>query len=155
MNKFKKGIFFIALALTAMLSLAIFPKYSMAAKTVKAPTMATKMAKMAKNMPNMSAKMVKMSIRLNAKIAEFQYHKALGAIKGGYYYFAVRHFEKAIVVEPHFAMAYARMGVILCKLGDIHLAIDVLRKGLKYNPNIRWARTKLKRYAASPKVINC
>ncbi len=155
MEKFKKGILLIVLTLIAMLSLAVFPKSSMAENTVKAPTMTTKMAQMAKNMPNMSAKMLKMSIRLNAKIAKFQYHKALGAIKGGYYYFAVRHFEKAIVVEPNFAMAYARMGVILCKLGDIHLAIAVLRKGLKYNPDIKWAKTKLKRYVASPKVINC
>ncbi len=70
MDKFKKGMLFIVLTLTAMLSLAVFSKHSMAAKMIKAPNMATKMAKM--------------SIRLNAKIAEFQYHKALGAIKGGY-----------------------------------------------------------------------
>ena len=114
----------IIFALVLILSLVIFSKDSMAAK---------------------------MSGHANIHSAKFQYGKGLGAMKGGYYYTAVQHFQKAILVKPHFALAWAKMGVALYKLGFPSLAIASLQKALKYNPNIKWAKIKLKEYHASKK----
>ncbi|MHB8231468.1 MAG: hypothetical protein ACYDDB_01020 [bacterium] len=88
---------------------------------------------------------------VNIHSAKFQYKKALGAMKTGYYYTAVQHFQKAILIKPHFALAWAHMGVALYKLGFPSLGIVSLQKALKYNPNIKWARIKLNKYLASPK----
>lgn len=93
----------------------------------------------------------KMSGTANIHSAKFQYEKGVGAMKGGYYYTAVQHFQKAILVKPHFALAWAQMGVALYKLGFPSLGIVSLKKGLKYNPNIKWAKIKLNKYLASPK----
>lgn len=89
--------------------------------------------------------------KINVKSPEFQYNKALGAMDGHYYYNAVQHFQKAIIAKPHFALAWAHMGVALHKLGFPSLAIVSLKKALKYNPNIKWAKITLKKYIASPK----
>ncbi|MCL4542655.1 MAG: hypothetical protein M1458_02765 [Deltaproteobacteria bacterium] len=88
-------------------------------------------------------------VPVNTKSPEFQYKKALGAMKAGYYYTAVQHFQKAILVKAHFALAWAEMGVALHKLGFPSLGIVCLKEGLKYNPNIKWAKIKLKEYLAS------
>ncbi|MHB1661186.1 MAG: hypothetical protein ACYCTD_03700 [bacterium] len=88
---------------------------------------------------------------VNIKGAQFQYGKGLEALRTGYYYTAVQHFQKAILVKPHFALAWAHMGVALHKLGFPSLGIVSLRQALKYNPNIKWARIKLNKYLASPR----
>ncbi len=116
------------LTLILILSLVVFSKNSFAAK-----------------MP------VKAHVIVNIHSAKFQYNKAMGAMKGGYYYTAVQHFQKAILIKPHFALAWAHMGVALYKLGFPSLGIVSLKKALKYNPNIKWAKIKLKKYLASPR----
>ncbi len=88
---------------------------------------------------------------VNVHSAKFQYNKGLGAMKGKYYYDAVQHFQKAILIKPHFALAWAHMGVALHRLGFPSLGIVSLQKALKYNPNITWAKIKLKKYIASPR----
>ena len=88
---------------------------------------------------------------VNVHSAKFQYNKALMAMKGAYYYSAVQHFQKAILIKPHFALAWAHMGVALHRLGFPSLGIVSLQKALKYNPNIKWAKIKLKKYLASPR----
>ena len=113
----------IVLGLILMLSLIVFSKNSFAAKMAAA----------------------------NVHSAKFQYNKALMAMKGKYYYSAVQHFQKAILVKPHFALAWAHMGVALHRLGFPSLGIVSLQKALKYNPNIKWAKIKLKKYIASPR----
>lgn len=94
---------------------------------------------------------VAMTGGVNIHSAKFQYRKGLGAMKAHYYYTAVQHFQKAIIIRPHFALAWAHMGVALYKLGFPSLGIVSLRKALKYNPNIKWARFKLNKYLASPR----
>ncbi len=91
------------------------------------------------------------SSRVNVKSPVFQYKKGLGAMKGGYYYDAIQHFQKAILVKPHYALAWAHMGVALHKLGFPSLAIVSLQRALKYNPNIKWAKITLKKYLSSSK----
>ena len=113
----------IVLGLILMLSLIAFSKNSFAAK-MKA---------------------------VNVHSAKFQYDKALGAMKGKYYIDAVQHFQKAILIKPHFALAWAHMGVALHRLGFPSLGIVSLQKALQYNPNIKWAKIKLKKYIASPR----
>jgi len=88
---------------------------------------------------------------VNVHSAKFQYNKALMAMKGGYYYSAIQHFQKAILIKPHFALAWAHMGVALHRLGFPSLGIVSLKKALEYNPNIKWAKIKLKKYIASPR----
>ena len=112
----------IVLGLILMLSLIAFSKNSFAAK-----------------------------MAVNVHSAKFQYNKGLGAMKGKYYIDAVQHFQKAILIKPHFALAWANMGVALHRLGFPSLGIVSLQKALKYNPNIKWAKIKLKKYIASPK----
>lgn len=92
-----------------------------------------------------------MKAPVNTKSAQFQYTKALSALQTGYYYTAVQHFQKAILVKPHFALAWAHMGVALYKLGFPSLGIVSLQHALKYNPNIKWARIQLNKYLASPR----
>jgi Tfp pilus assembly protein PilF len=98
---------------------------------------------------------VKMPARTNSAVnvhsAKFQYSKALEAMRGGYYYNSVQHFQKAIIIKPHFALAWAHMGVALHKLGFPSLAIVSIKKALKYQPNMKWAQTVLKKYIASPR----
>ena len=118
----------IVLGLILILSMIIFSRNSFA---VKAPAGA--------NGP------------VNVHSAKFQYNKALMAMKGKYYYSAVQHFQKAIIVKPHFALAWAHMGVALHRLGFPSLGIVSLQKALEYNPNIKWAKIKLKKYLASPR----
>ncbi len=113
----------IILGLILMLSLIAFSKNSFAAKTPA----------------------------VNVHSAKFQYNKGLGAMKGKYYYDAIQHFQKAILIKPHFALAWAHMGVALHRLGFPSLGIVSLQKALKYNPDIEWARIKLKKYLASPR----
>jgi len=120
------------LILTLVLSLAVFSGNSFAAKMPAGTDMNT-------NVP------------AGIHSAKFQYDKALEAMKTGYYYTAVQHFQKAILIKPHFALAWAHMGVALHKLGFPSLGIVSLQKALKYNPNIKWAKIKLKKYLASPK----
>lgn len=114
----------IIIILFLMLSLAVFSKNSMAAKG-------------------------QAHAAVNVKSAKFQYIKAKEAMTGGYYYSAVQHFQKAILIKPHFALAWDNMGVALHKLGFPSLAIVSLQKGLKYNPNVKWARIMLKKYMTS------
>ena len=86
-----------------------------------------------------------------ASRASFQYKKGLGAMHGKYYYTALQHFQKAIIIKPHFAQAWAHMGVALYKLGFPSLAIVSMQKAIKYNPKLLWAKKDLKRYIASPR----
>ena len=125
-EKMKKSI--IILGLILILSIVVFSRNSFAVKT---PAGA--------NVP------------VNVHSAKFQYNKALMAMKGGYYYPAVQHFQKAILIKPHFALAWAHMGVALHRLGFPSLGIVSIQKALKYNPNIKWAKIKLKKYLASPR----
>ena len=125
-EKMKKSI--IILGLILILSMIVFSRNSFAVKT---PAGA--------NVP------------VNVHSAKFQYNKALMAMKGAYYYSAVQHFQKAILIKPHFALAWAHMGVALHRLGFPSLGIVSLQKALEYNPNIKWAKIKLKKYLASPK----
>ncbi len=113
----------IVLGLILMLSLIAFSKNSFAAK--------------------MAA--------VNVHSAKFQYNKGLGAMKGKYYYDAIQHFQKAIIIKPHFALAWARMGVALYRLGFPSLGIVSLQKALQYDSNIKWVKIKLKKYIAGPK----
>ena len=71
---------------------------------------------------------------VNIHSAKFQYNKALTAMQGKYYYSAVQHFQKAILIKPHFALAWAHMGVALHRLGFPSLGIVSLQKALEYNP---------------------
>ena len=91
------------------------------------------------------------NVPVNVHSAKFQYNKGLMAMKGGYYYSAVQHFQKAILIRPHFAPAWAHMGVALHRLDFPSLGIVCIKKALKYNPNIKWAKIKLKKYLASPR----
>ena len=120
----------IVLGLISILSMIVFAKNTFAAK---APADANA------NAP------------VNVHRAKFQYNKALTAMKGKYYYSAVQHFQKAILIKPHFALAWAHMGVALHRLGFPSLGIVSLQKALEYNPNIKWAKIKLKKYLASPR----
>ncbi len=86
-----------------------------------------------------------------AATALFQYKKGLGAMHGKYYYTALQHFQKAIIINPHFARAWALMGVALHKLGFPSLAIVSMQKAIKYNPKLLWAKNDLKRYISSPR----
>ncbi len=113
----------IVLGLILMLSLIAFSKNSFAAKTAA----------------------------VNVHSAKFQYNKGLGAMKGKYYYDAIQHFQKAIIIKPHFALAWARMGVALYRLGFPSLGIVSLQKALQYDSNIKWVKIKLKKYIAGPK----
>ena len=125
-EKMKKSI--IILGLILILSMIVFSRNSFAVKT---PAGA--------NVP------------VNVHSAKFQYNKALMAMKGAYYYSAVQHFQKAILIKPRFALAWAHMGVALHRLGFPSLGIVSLQKALEYNPNIKWAKIKLKKYLASPR----
>ena len=125
-EKMKKSL--IILGLILILSMIVFSRNSFAVKT---PSGA--------NVP------------VNVHSAKFQYNKALMAMKGAYYYSAVQHFQKAILIKPHFALAWAHMGVALHRLGFPSLGIVSLQKALEYNPNIKWAKIKLKKYLASPR----
>ncbi|RZD17270.1 MAG: hypothetical protein EVJ46_03295 [Candidatus Acididesulfobacter guangdongensis] len=83
--------------------------------------------------------------------ANFQYKKGLGAINGKYYYTAVQHFQKAIIIRHDFSNAWAHMGVALYKLGYPSLGIVCLETALKYNHKIIWAANLLKKYKLSKK----
>ena len=84
-EKMKKSI--IILGLILILSMIVFSRNSFAVKTSAGA-----------NVP------------VNVHSAKFQYNKALMAMKGAYYYSAVQHFQKAILIKPHFALAWAHMG---------------------------------------------
>lgn len=88
------------------------------------------------------------ALKIIVKTPAFQFKKGMGALKGGYNYTAIQHFQKAILLKPHFAAAWGRMGIALHRLGFPSLGIVSLKKALSYNPKLIWARKFLKKYIA-------
>jgi tetratricopeptide (TPR) repeat protein len=85
---------------------------------------------------------------MNVNNPIFQFKKGMGALKGGYNYTAIQHFQKAILLKPHFADAWGKMGIALHRLGFPSLGIVSLKKALSYNPKLVWAKKFLKKYMA-------
>jgi len=52
---------------------------------------------------------------------------------------AYRRYKKAAQAAPGLAQAYFRQGIALMAVGNYHLAADVLKKGLRYDPD--WAQS--------------
>ncbi|MHB1680104.1 MAG: hypothetical protein ACYCTB_06280 [bacterium] len=90
------------------------------------------------------------ALKINVKNPAFQYKKGIGAMHGGYNMIAIQHFQKAIILRPHFAKAWGKMGIALHRLGFPSLSIVSLKKALQYNPKLIWAKKFLKKYEMEP-----
>ena len=90
------------------------------------------------------------AMKTNVNNSAFQYKKGIGAMHGGYNMTAIQHFQKAIILKPHFAKAWGKMGIALHRLGFPSLSIVSLKKALQYNPKLIWAKKFLKKYEMEP-----
>ncbi len=75
--------------------------------------------------------------------AEMHYDKGYDAFHAGDYRKAIRHYQRAIELDPKFIDAYDNCGVCYRRLGDLNSAVNLYRELIKINPKGNVAHSNL------------